>query len=128
MTDLNDLRRKAQAAREFLVHEGGAVFTLRLPTAHETDIEALRARSEESASAAQGVLLMRRLLEKAVVAWQGVIGELLAPQGGSDAVELSPEAVGLLLDNRPDIAATLYAAFVERAAARTAAREQAAKN
>jgi hypothetical protein len=128
MTDLNDLRRKANAAREFTVVAGGASFTLRLPTAHESDMQALRARSEEQSAGAQGVLLVRRLLERAVVAWDGVVGDMLAPQGGADPVDLSVDAVGMLLDHRPDIASQLYSAFIEKSAARNAAQGEAAKN
>ena len=38
-TDIADLQRKAQAARELTVPVGAASYTLRLPTRHETELE-----------------------------------------------------------------------------------------
>lgn len=127
--DFADIKRKAEAAREFPVVVGSLQFTLRLPTQHEVEIEASRVRLHEGGDDPAMLLRLRRaLVERAVVAWGGVTAEHLAPGAGVDAVELSAAAVGLLLDARPDIAETLYARFVEERAARMSLQDAAAKN
>jgi hypothetical protein len=77
---------------------------------------------------AQLTVIRRRLLERGVVAWAGVTCEQLAPGGGTDAAEISTEAVSLLLDAEPALAAQLDAEFVGRMAERNAKRAEAAKN
>lgn len=115
MTDIADLKRKAEAAREFTVTVGAASYTLRLPTQHEKEVQALRAAGGGVASdPALGAVLLRRLLEAAVVAWSGVKAEQLAPGGGADLVDLVPGAVALLLDNDAQAAAALGDALVQR--------------
>jgi hypothetical protein len=129
MTDIADLQRKAQAAREFQVVVGACTFTLRLPTAHQKEVEAMRARGDgHTADPALAVLLVRRLVEQAVVAWSGVTAEQLAPGGGSDAAELVPGAVALLLDNQPDTARVLTDAMVQRENERNNHVDAARKN
>lgn len=129
MTDINDLRRKAEAAREFTVTVGAATYTLRLPTRHETEVEVLRTRSADGhADPAGNARLTRRLLERAIVAWAGVTGEQLAPGGGTDVAELVPGAAALLLDNDAQAAEQLLEAFVTRAAERNQRQEAAEKN
>lgn len=126
MTDINDLRRKAQAAREFTVTVGAASYTLRLPTRHETEVEVLRSRGD--GDAALPAVLTRRLLEAAVVGWTGVTLEQLAPGGGPAPAELVPGAAALLLDNDPQAAAALLEAFVAKAQERNDRLEAAEKN
>jgi hypothetical protein len=129
--DFNDLKRKAEAAREFAVRVRHMAFTLRLPTQHELEVEVARARVHDNgADSALLVRLRRTLMERAVVAWEGVTGADLAPEGGTDAVDLTPAAVGLLLDHAPsaDAAAALYDGYVRKREERAAAHEAAEKN
>lgn len=127
--DLNDLKRKAHAAREFEVLVGGMRFTLRLPTQHEVEVEAARVRLHEGDNDPAMLLRLRRaLVERAVVAWEGVPLERLAPGGGSEQAEHSREAVALLLDHSLDVADQLYAQFVARRAERMQRQEAAEKN
>lgn len=127
--DLADIKRKAEAARRFAVQVGGLSFTLQLPTMHEIEVEAVRARLHEGgADPAQLTVIRRRLLERGVVAWAGVTCEHLAPGGGADAADVGAEAVALLLDADPALASKLDAEFVGRMAERNAKRAEAAKN
>jgi len=117
MTDIADLQRKANAAREFQVVVGACTYTLRLPTEHERRMSALRARGPgEEPDAAFTEVMIRALLEAAVVRWHGVTCEMLATGGGPEAAELVPGAAGLLLDNQAAAARALTLAFVERLA------------
>lgn len=127
--DLADIKRKAQAARQFVLEVDGRSYTLQLPTQHEIEVEAVRARLHDGdTDPAQLTVIRRRLLERGVVAWAGVTCEHLAPGGGTDAADASPEAVALLLDADPALAAQLDGAFVGRLADRNAQRAEAAKN
>jgi hypothetical protein len=126
MTDINDLRRKAQAAREFTLAIGALSFTLRLPTQHELKVEALLISA--ATAPARSTVLVRSLLEKAVVSWTGVTCEHLAPDGGPDPAELVDGAVALLLDHQPTVAAGLLDAFVDRMNDRATRKDEAAKN
>lgn len=126
MTDIADLRRKAQAAREFSLVVGAATYTLRLPTRHEIEVEVLRSRGD--GDPALPAVLTRRLLEAAVVGWSGVTQEQLAPGAGPAPAELVPGAAALLLDNDGETAAALLEAFVAKAAERNARLEAAEKN
>lgn len=127
--DFNDIKRKAEAAREFQVTAKGMGFTLRLPTQHEVQLEVARARLHEGEEDPAQLLRVRRaLVQRAIVEWRGVTCEHLAPGGGTDPAELSLAAAGLLLDADDEVSETLMAAFVEQRAARTARLESAAKN
>jgi hypothetical protein len=129
MTDIADLQRKANAAREFQVVVGACTYTLRLPTTHQKEVAAMRARGDgHTADPALAVLLVRRLVEQSVVAWSGVTAEHLAPGGGADVAELVPGAVALLLDNQPETARQLTDAMVARENERNAHAEAARKN
>ena len=127
--DLADIKRKAEAARRFVVELDGRSFTLQLPTRHEIEVEAVRSRLHDGdTDPAQLTVIRRRLLERGVVAWAGVTCEHLAPGAGNDAAEVSPEAVALLLDAEPELAAQLDTEFVGRLAERNAKRAEAEKN
>jgi hypothetical protein len=126
MTDINDLRRKAQAAREFSLVVGERSFTLRLPTAHELRVEALLISA--ATAPARSTVMVRSLLEKAVVSWSGVTCEDLAPHGGPEPAELVDGAVELLLDHQTEVAAALMDAFVDRMNERATRKDEAAKN
>lgn len=127
--DFAAIKRKAEAAREFQVVAGGLRFTLRLPTQHEVEVEAARVRLHAGdADPAMLVRLRRALVERAVVAWEGVTADHLAPGGGTDAVDISPAAVALLMDAQADVTEQLYARFVEERAARLQVQGDAEKN
>ena len=127
MTDINDLRRKAQAAREFTMSVGVRGFTLRIPTQHELKVEALRSTAS-GMDPAQSTVLVRSLLEKSIVSWSGVVCEDLAPGGGPESAELLDGCVALLLDQQPEVASALMDAFVDRMNERAALQGAAAKN
>lgn len=128
-TDIADLRRKQLASREFTVTVGAASYTLRLPTQHEKQVQAMRARgTEPDADAAMSALLLRLLLERAVVGWSGVVASQLVPGAGADVVDFAPDAVPLLLDGDPDTALALTDAFVRRENERNNRVDAAAKN
>lgn len=127
--DLADIKRKAAAARQFTLTVDGRSFTLQLPTQHEIEVEAVRARLHDGdTDPAQLTVIRRRLLERGVVAWAGVTCEHLAPGGGTDAADVSPDAVALLLDAEPALASQLDGDFVARLAERNAKRAEAEKN
>jgi hypothetical protein len=129
MTDINDLVRKANAAREFTVPVGSATYTLRLPTEHEKNMASLRARGPGAAAdPAFPALLIRKLLEQSIVAWSGVTCEMLAPGGGAEVAELVPGAAALLLDADPATAQALQDAFVARTMERQRHVEEQQKN
>jgi hypothetical protein len=129
MTDIADLQRKAQAAREFQVVVGACTFTLRLPTEHEKRIAVLRARGGLDAEDPAGTeVLIRALVEAALVRWDGVTCDMLAPGAGSEPAELLPGAAALLLDNQPEAARALALEFIERSAQRQQHAQAAEKN
>jgi hypothetical protein len=128
--DFDQVKRLALAAREFQFSHEGFTFTLRLPTQQEVDVAFARAAvglSEEEDPAAM-VKLKRDLLERSVIAWSGVTFEHLAAGGGAETPELSPEAVGLFLDNNVEAAVMLELRFLEERVARKKKQEDAAKN
>lgn len=126
--DLVDLKRKADAAREYQVQVGALAFTCRLPTAHEVEMETARAWSVERDNLAVLLRVRRALVERAVVSWSGVTEAMLGPGADDTPAEVSPAAVGLLLDADAEVAEQLLGEFVERSKARNERKEAAAKN
>jgi len=126
--DLADLKRKADAAREYQVQVGALSFTCRLPTAHEVEMETARAWSVERDNLAVLLAVRRALVERAVVAWSGVTEAMLGPGADQTPAEVSPAAVGLLLDADAGVCDALLGQFVERSAARNQRKDTAAKN
>jgi hypothetical protein len=88
--DLADLKRKADAAREYQVQVGALSFTCRLPTAHEVEMETARAWSVERDNLAVLLAVRRALVERAVVAWSGVTEAMLGPGATDMPAEVSP--------------------------------------
>jgi hypothetical protein len=129
MTDIADLQRKAQAAREFTVKVGAAAYTLRLPTEHEKRLAVLRARGAlDGEDPASTEVIIRALVEAALVRWDGVTCAMLAPGAGPEPAELLPGAAALLLDNQPETAHALALEFIERSAQRQQHAQAAEKN
>lgn len=127
--DIADIRRQAQAGLQFNVTVGTMQFTLRLPTQHQVDIAVARNRLHEGADDPALLVRVRRaLVEGAVVAWTGVTAGDLAAGLGAEPVDLSAEAVGLLMDAREDVADALNAEFLRQRAARIEKQGAAEKN
>jgi len=127
--DLADIKRKAAAARQFVVEDDGRSFTLQLPTQYEIEVEAVRARLHDGdTDPAQLTVIRRRLLERGIVGWSGVTCEHLALGGGPDSADVSPDAAALLLDAEPKLASRLDGEFIERLSERNSKRAEAEKN
>ena len=98
--DLKQLKEKSEAARTFTVMHKANSYTLRLPTRHETRV-AVTQITEQYGSA--NFMWARNLLEKAIIAWTGPTAGDVVPDGGDEPLLCEPDAVVLLLDERPDI-------------------------
>lgn len=128
--DLQDLQQRALAARETSHTLGEITYRLRLPTSHEVLLAAHKAGVVGQAVGAAYLVLMRSVLEGAIVGWQGVRVGDVAP-GGDDAAAPLPWAAGavpLVLDARPADERALADLLSQRMAERAAALEADAKN
>jgi hypothetical protein len=134
--DVDTIRRKALAARQFQVAAGPAVFTLCMPTKLDAQLAYMRsAMHEGTRDPAAMVRTQRALLLGAVVGWSGVLGAhvLGEVEAATDADKAEPlpfdaQVVELLLDAQPDWEQALSSALVERINARAAVEDTAAKN
>jgi hypothetical protein len=131
-SDIERLIAAARAAREFThALSGGAVLTLRVPTAHELELLLAEARPQ-GADAAGAVRAWRRVLEQAIVGWQGVVEADLVPTAAVEpapAVAFNAALVPLLLDALPPGGEVeIRNALLARIEARSARAEAAAKN
>jgi len=129
--DIADIQRRAAAAREFEHAVGERRFRLRIPTAHEAQVEMLRAGGGNPSSEMVALAVMHRaLVERAVIGWSGVTTADLLPEesAATETVEYAPVLVPLLLDAQPTLALDLAEVLVQRTAARTARIEAARKN
>lgn len=128
--DLQELQRRAQAARETPHTIGAITYQLRLPTSHEVLLAAHKAGVVGQAVGAAYLLLMRAVLEGAVVGWQGVRVGDVAPGGDDAATPLawSAGAVPLVFDARPADEQALRDVLSHRMAERATALEADAKN
>lgn len=127
--ELEAIRRKAQAARQFDVSlPSGIVVNMQAPTKHESTVAYME--SSGIAKSASQVRWQRALLVLAIVGWRGVLVQHLLPgaTNGNEAVAFEPGAAELLLDAQPDWGDQLLAALVPRLSARQAAEDTAAKN
>jgi len=128
--DLADIRRKAQAARQFDHAIGVAGFTLRVPTKLESSI----AWSQSVAQSRQGggehhLRWHRELLTLAVVGWSGVmVRDVLPTCEVAEALVLEPGAAELLFDAQPAWEEQLLTALLEHLAKRSAVEDTAEKN
>lgn len=126
--DLADLRRAANAAREFTHELGGVTYTLRVPTRFEVDCAAGRSggvRSTESI-----VRLQREVVQLAIVGWAGMTAAAILGEHKHSAEEVpyDRDAVPLLLDEQPHVVDELWPLLRQRLEARNDAREVAQKN
>lgn len=127
--DLADIKRAAMAAREFTEVVEHVTFTLRLPTPHEAECAAARLRF--SADDDETTVRMRRaLVEGAVVGWSGaIVGDVLPDHpAAAESFVWHRDAVGVLLDARPQWARLLWPPLLARLEARNAQRSSAEKN
>lgn len=128
--DLQTLRDKALAAREISHEIGALTYRLRLPTPHEVLLAAHRTGVVGQPAGAGYMVLMRAVLEAAVIGWQGLRVQHVLPDDADGQTPLAwePGAVAVVLDARPADARALADVMSERMAQRAAALEAAAKN
>ena len=129
--DLATLQQRALAAREVAHTLGDVAYRLRLPTGHEVLLAAHRTGVVGQATGAAYLVLMRSVLEQAIIGWQGLRVRHVLPADGSDADAPLPYeagAVATVLDARPADAQALADVLAERMAQRAAALEADAKN
>lgn len=128
--DLQTLRDKALAAREITHTLGDVTYRLRLPTPHEVLLAAHRTGVVGQPAGAAYMVLMRAVLEAAVIGWQGlrVLHVLPDEEGAQAPLAWEPGAVAVVLDSRPADARALGDFMSDSMAQRAAALEAATKN
>lgn len=127
--DLATLQQRALAAREITHTLGEIEYRLRLPTGHEVLLAAHRTGVVGQATGAAYLVLMRAVLEGALIGWQGLRVRHVLPADGDNApLPYEPGAVATVLDARPVDAQALGDVLAERMAQRAAALEADRKN
>jgi len=127
--DLATLQQRALAAREITHTLGEIEYRLRLPTAHEALLAAHRTGVVGQPAGTAYLVLMRSVLEAAVIGWQGLRVRHVLPDSGDDTpLAYEAGAVPTVLDARPADAQALADVLAERMAQRAAALEADAKN
>ena len=127
--DLDYIRRKAMAARQFECAAGPASFTLRLPTKLESSIAYAGAHSAGRADSSAGLRFERALGVQAVVGWSGVlVRHALHSHDGDEPFEFEPGAAEVLFDAQPEWEDELNAALVDELNERAARAKAAAGN
>lgn len=126
--ELSEIKRQAQAAREFTHTVDAATFTLRMPTRFEGQLAARECERGERHEV-YALRVERRLLLSAVVGWSGVlVKDVLPGHPNDDALVFEPGAVEALADARPGVFAVLGKELFTRMAAASALQEAAEKN
>ena len=128
--ELADIQYRARAQREFTVACDHATFTLRRPYPFDVALCEGRARQAGAGTAAM-VMLERELLRLAVVGWQTVrVADVIemAPDAAAEDMPFDSAAVELVLNARPEWAASLSTELFQRMAQANARREAAEKN
>lgn len=129
---IDDLRRAAQAVREFTLplgpEEDGRTITLRTPTPYEVRLAALRTGATEKPDPAALVVLERSLLQLGVIGWAGLRQSDIVPGGTADLLEFDAQITDLLLDAQPEWCKAPVAEMYAKLAARAAIRDEAQKN
>ena len=127
--DLDYIRRKAMAARQFECAAGPASFTLRLPTKLESSIAYAGAHSAGRADSSAGLRFERALGVQAVVGWSGVlVRHALHAHEGDESFDFEPGAAEVLFDAQPEWEGVILQALMTRVAERQAAEDTAEKN
>lgn len=130
--DLDQIRRQAQAARQFELAFGPAVFCLEAPTKLQSSVCYMEATGGKGSSAAGMLRFQHALALLCITGWRGVtVGHVLP---GLDAQEASapfafePGAAEVLLDAQPNWADAIMSALMDKVAQRVAVEDTAAKN
>lgn len=127
--DLDYIRRKALAARQFDCTAGPATFNLRLPTKLESSIAYAGASSAGRSDSSAGLRFERSLGLLAVVGWSGVlVRHVLPSHDGDEPFEFEPGAAEVLFDAQPEWEGTLLQALMVRVADHQSVRDTAEKN
>lgn len=130
--DIHDLRRKVRAARECTCQIGSVTFTLRTPTEHQIEVESLRsgvAAAADDQMLACIAVLRRRLIELAVVGWEGaMVSHLLPGHEPDEPLGFDQELLPMLLDAQPQWAYEIDSTLMERLEQRKKPLEETTKN
>ena len=127
--ELDDIRRKAAAARQFTHEVGGASFTLRAPTKIESSVLYTRVAVVDGGSDRAAMIRWQRaMLLQAIVGWSGVMLRHVLPDADGSVMAFEPGAAEVLLDAQPDWEESLTAALLDHLAKRRAVEDTAAKN
>lgn len=125
--DLNDLKRKVQAARRFTVEVEGRHLVLQRPS--DFDLQMAGAKAGLSGGKPDGRLLWERLVIcGALVDWTGVVASDFGLEADDTPVPFDAEAVALLLDAQPEWAQQLSLALFAAIAAANHEKSEAEKN
>lgn len=124
--DLGEFKAKLERSRELEAKVGGATFRLRLPSEHAWRVASEEHRRDDGR--VKNEQASRALLQAAVLGWEGVTEGDLLLDGGTEPLPFSAEALGMLLDERQDIADELTLALMKRLSQRRGEVEAARKN
>lgn len=130
--DLDQIKRQAQAARQFELAVGPVVFCLEAPTKLESSVCYMEATGGKGASAAGMLRFQHALAQLCITGWRGVVVGHMLP--GLDAQEASapfafePGAAEVLLEAQPEWASAVVNALMDKVAQRVAVEDTAAKN
>lgn len=124
--DLATIKAQIEKSREFEESYAGAKFRLRLPSEHYWRL--ITEDHMDSEGRVQNARAARKLLEAALIGWEGLTAEHLLKGAGEQAVPYSSEAISLLLDERGDVVDHLAKLLVRKLGARRAQQEASRKN
>jgi len=124
--DLAQIEARAQAARSFVHHVGGAQFSLTMPPMAEAvdSIQAMR-RADPGRPQREAILA---LVMDALRGWQGVPLGMFLANDDATPVDFSADAALKLFAERPDLMSSITDAMAEWAAARALRIEELRKN
>ncbi len=123
--DIQDLKRRAEAVREFVhkIPDAGVAFTVRFPSRFER--MAIDYRHEKDVAG-----LVREVVRVSIQGWQGVRVSHALPEWKQDDTELpfGPDTLELLLDQQTDWLLAVWKDIDTRTKERNARIEAALKN
>lgn len=125
--DLNELKRKVQAARRFTVEVEGRHLVLQRPSDFELQMAGAKAGLSGGKSDAR-LMWERLVLCGALVDWSGVVASDFGIHGDDTPMPFDAEAVPLLLDAQPEWAQTLSLALFAAIATANHEKSEAEKN
>jgi hypothetical protein len=124
--DLATFKVQVEKSREFEATLAGVKFLLRLPSEH-----AWRLSTDDHRDQSGRVLtakVHRKLLEGSVIGWDGLKAEHILKGAGNEAIPFSRDALGLMLDERQDMADELAAIIARKISERREQQEIVRKN